>query len=101
MDAREMTEVMDTYPDLVADALAAWKKAGIEKDRIFARAYLELKARSVGLGKVTVSELESNVRALDEHYKAALDEVIAESEYVRVYEKLMSAKKQASMRSGI
>jgi hypothetical protein len=101
MDIGEMTEVMDTYPDLVADALATWKRAGIEKDRIFARQYLELKARSVGLGKVTVSELESNVRATEEHYQAALAEVVAESEYVRVYEKLMSAKKQASMRVGV
>lgn len=100
MDNAEMMEVLDNYPDMVADALAAWKRAGIEKDRIFARQYLELKARSVGLGKVTVSELESNVRATEEHYQAALAEVVAESEYVRVSEKLMAVKKMVGFKGG-
>lgn len=98
MTNEEIVDVMDRYPDQVADALELFKKAGIEKERLHAKTFLEIKARSAG-EKITIAEIEAMVKADLECYKAALYEVEMESLYMKFYEKLMAAKKQASMRA--
>jgi hypothetical protein len=98
MNDAEITTILDTFPDKVAEALERFRTAGVEKDRVYARAYLEFKARSAG-EKITASEIESMVKADQRYYEAALDEITAESGYVKAHERLMAAKKQASMRA--
>ncbi len=98
MTDAEIIEAMDTLPDIVADALYIFKAAGIDKERLHAKTFLEFKARSVG-EKITVAEIEAMVKADVDCYKAALAEVEKESQYVKFNERLMAAKKQAAMRT--
>ncbi len=69
----------------------------VEKDRVYAKAYLEIKAQSAG-AKVTVVEIDAMIKASAEWYAAAMEEVKAESEWTRHSETLMAAKKSAQMR---
>jgi hypothetical protein len=46
-----------------------------------------------------VAEIEAMVKSDVDCYKAALNEVEKESEYVKLNEKLMAAKKMAAMRT--
>ncbi len=98
MTDAEITEILDAYPDKVADALCRFKTAGVEKERIYAKSYLDIKARSVG-ERVTVADIDAMVKSDNEYYVAAIEEVKAESGYIAAFEKLMSAKKQAAMRA--
>jgi hypothetical protein len=100
MTDAEIVEVLGTYPDKTADALARWKRATLERERCAAKFYLDAKAKAAGGEKVTVKELEMMVEADDGHYKACLDEIMAEADHLRFYERLMSAKKMASVRAG-
>lgn len=98
MTNAEIDEILGTYPDKVADALLDWRKAELEAKRTYAKEYLDTKAQAAG-EKVTVGEIEAKVRAGSTHYKAVLEEITAESGYVRANERLMSAKKLASIRA--
>jgi hypothetical protein len=96
----EIIEVLGTYPDRTADALQKWKVSTLERERYGSKLYLDLKARAAGGEKVTVKELEMMVEADEGHYKARLEEIMAESDHLRCYEKLLSAKKMAGIRAG-
>lgn len=98
MTDAEIVAAMETLPDIVADALYNFKTAGIDKERLHAKTFLELKARSVG-EKVTVAEIDAMVKVDLECYKASLNEVEKESSYVKYNERLMAAKKMAAMRA--
>ncbi len=93
-----ITEDMSTLPDKVADALAKWKNAEVEQKREAARLYLTFKAKMAG-DETTQAELKAMVQVDPTHYQLCLNSVIAESDYVRLSEKLMAAKRMASMRS--
>ncbi len=96
----EIVEVLGTYPDRTATALERWKTATLERKRIASKFYLEAKARAAGGEKLTVKELEMMVERDDAHYKACLEEIMGEADHIRCYEKLMAAKKMASLRAG-
>lgn len=98
MTNAEIEAAMETLPDIVADALYNFKTSGIDKERLCAKTFLEFKARSAG-EKITVAEIEAMVKADVDCYKAALKEVEMESTYVKFNERLMAAKKMASMRA--
>lgn len=94
----DIEEALEVLPDQVADALEKWKKARVDKEREHARLFLSFKANSAGKD-LTVEELKSMVKNDSGYYQICLDEITAESSYTRLYEKLMSAKKTASMRA--
>jgi hypothetical protein len=98
MTNAEIESAMETLPEIVGDALYNFKAAMVEKERLCAKTFLELKARSAG-EKITVAEIEAMVKADVDCYKAALNEVEKESEYTKWNEKLMAAKKMAAMRT--
>lgn len=98
MTDAEIVEAMEKLPDIVADALYNFKVAGLEKERLHAKTFLEFRARSAGV-KTSVAEIEALVTADLDCYKAALNEIEKESEYVKYNERLMAAKKMAAMRS--
>lgn len=98
MTNAEIEAAMETLPDIVGDALYNFKAAMIDKERLCAKTFLELKARSAG-EKITVAEIEAMVKADTECYEAALQEVQMESAYVKFNEKLMAAKKMCAMRT--
>jgi len=89
--------VLEQYPDLRADSLQRFRAAGVEKERVYAKAYLEIKAQSAG-EKITVGEIDATIKASAPWYAAAMEEVKAESQYERDSEILMSAKKLASLK---
>ncbi|MBK6881280.1 MAG: hypothetical protein IPN65_03910 [Elusimicrobia bacterium] len=89
---------LSSLPDLVADALAVWKKAEADKRREAARLYLMFKAKLAGR-ETTATELRAMVDNDEGYYIMCLDCVTAESAHVRLYEKLMAAKRAASMRA--
>lgn len=98
MENSEITDALETLPDLVADALLAWKTAEANAERCYAKEYLETKARAGG-EKITMGEIEATVRGGDAHYLAKMETIKAESEYTRLKERLYAAKRLAEMRS--
>lgn len=91
-------EILEKYPDLTADALERFKTAAVEKERVYAKSYLEIKARTAG-EKVTVGEIDALIKSSPEWYAAAMEEIKAESGWTRCNERLMAAKKQAALRA--
>lgn len=92
-------EELNSLPDQVADAQEKWKTATLEKHREYSRLFLSFKAKRVGGEKPTVDELKAMVLNDGGYYKLCQEEIMAESAYTRVLERLMAAKKMANMRS--
>jgi hypothetical protein len=95
----EINKILTEYPDIVSEAETAWKMSILELERIEAKTYFSIKTNTAPGEKVTEKMLENMVTTNDEVYKARLYSVTKESEYNRLYEKLMCAKKMASLRS--
>lgn len=94
----QINDMMVELPDKVAEAEVEFKRIRLERERIEALAYFRLKAE-LAHEKVTEKWLENKVRVDDEVHQAKLDEIVSEGEYNRLYEKLMSIKKVASLRT--
>lgn len=84
-----------SLPDAVADALQAWRIATLEREKSEALLYARFRAD----GDKTVPEVKSLINASSERYMAVLDEIKAESQYQRLYEKLLAAKRLAGLRT--
>lgn len=91
-------EDLNTLPDLVADALLKWRTKTALKKHTAANLLLTFKAQHAGQ-EITMTELKAMVNNDTDYYKICMDEVVSESDYVRLYEKLMASKKQASLRT--
>lgn len=91
-------EDLNTLPDRVADAQKNWKAKEAELKHERARAYLGYKAKLIGTDP-TQGDLRAMVDNDESIYKLSLECVTSESEYTRLMEKLMAAKRMASMRS--
>lgn len=89
---------LETLPDKSADALFEWRKATLDREKTEALLYLRFKAESIG-EKKTVSDIDAMVDADDGRYLVKLKEASAESEYERIYEKLLAAKKISDIRT--
>ena len=87
---------LDELPEQVADALQAWRLASLEREKLEALLYLKFKA---GEGKRTSDEIKAMVRSDGERYAASLTELKAEVQYQRLYERLLSVKRLASLRT--
>ena len=87
---------LDELPDAVANALERWRMASLQREKLEALLYLRFKADA---GKRTSDELKAMVKADGGHYSASLAEIKAEIEYNRLYERLLSTKKLASLRT--
>jgi hypothetical protein len=92
----DLEESLEQLPDKVASSLLKWRKATLERERIEAILYLQYKA---GVEKRTQDEIKALVRQDGGRYQSVLDEAVAESEHTRLNERLMCAKKEASMRT--
>ena len=98
MTDAELHTILDTYPDKVAEALGKFKTATVDRERLAAKLYLQIKAEFAD-DKITVDEIKARVKADEGHYRACLEEIIAESEYTALYEKLLCAKRESGMRT--
>jgi len=91
-----LEEFLQELPDKVADALSAWRIATLQREKVEAMLHLRLKAEGE---KMSVGDLKAAINNNQERYDMMLKEILAESEYNRLYEKLLSAKKRASLRT--
>jgi hypothetical protein len=92
----DLEDKLGSLPDAVATALLKWRKCTLERERVEAVLYLQYRA---GIEKRTTDEIKALVRQDGGRYQAVLDEAIAESDYTRIHEGLLAAKKEASMRT--
>jgi len=83
-------------PDKIADSLVAWRTATLNREKADAVLFLRFKG---GEEKRTSDEIKAMVRVDGGRYDLVLKEIMAESEYNRLNEKLMSAKKICSLRT--
>ena len=99
MASKESTvQILTEYPDKIAFAYLRWKARESKTRQLEAKKYMSLKAEAADK-KVTEAHLG---RCLDEDkevYKARLRVILAESRHMRLYEKLMSAKKLSDIRT--
>lgn len=91
-------EELESLPDRVADALREWRTKEAQKRHTAAGLLMSFKAKTAELG-LTMTELKAMVDHDAEYYKLCLECVTTESEYVRLNERLMAAKKAASLRT--
>lgn len=91
-------EELKDLPDRVADALGKWRFKTADKKREAARLLLTFKAQHAGEG-LTMTELKAMVQNDQGYYQICLDEIMEESRYIRTLERLLAAKKLASLRS--
>lgn len=87
---------LESLPDIVAKSLLDWRVATLDREKIEALLYARFKGLNDDL---KASDLKSMINADPERYQAVLNEIKAESEYQRLYEKLLGAKKLASLRT--
>lgn len=91
-------EELKDLPDRVADALGKWRFKTADKKREAARLLLTFKAQHAG-EELTMTELKAMVQNDQGYYQICLDEIMEESRYVRLYERLMCVKRSASTRA--
>lgn len=89
-------ENLGELPDQVADALERWRLSSLEREKLEALLYLRFKG---GEGKKTSDEIKAMVRSDGERYTACLTELKAEANHQRLYERLLSFKRLASLRT--
>lgn len=89
---------LSELPDRVADALGKWRFKTAEKKREYARLFLTFKANNAER-EITNAELKCMVTNDKGYYQICLDEIMEESRYVRLYERLMCAKRSAAIRT--
>ncbi len=100
MNDADIHEVLNTFPDKVAFALAKWRTATLDREHLAAKLFLQIKAMGESNAqKMPVDEIKARVKANVDHYKACLEEITAESEYTALYEKLLAAKREAGIRT--
>ena len=87
---------LSSLPDLTSNALLEWRKATLNREKREALLYLEFRNTATGR---TVKEIEAMVDSDGGRYDAKLAEAVAEAHYHKLYEKLMSSKKLADLRT--
>jgi len=88
--------VLESMPDVVASALQDWRIATLDREKVEALLYAATKAQD---SDKSAAEIKAIINANPDRYQAVLNEIKAESQYVRLYERLLSAKKRASLRT--
>ena len=84
---------LEKLPEQVSNALLEWRVATLDREKLEAILRLQY---SVEDRKAT--EVTALVHSNQERYDVVLNEAKAESHYTFLYEKLMAAKKEATMR---
>lgn len=86
---------LETLPYEVAAALMAWRIATLDRERIESLLHARLRVDD----DLTMADIKSAINGDPERYEAVLNEIKAEAAYNRLYERLLSAKKLASLRT--
>ncbi len=92
----EIEQELIDLPEMVADSLLKWRTKTLEREKTDALLYLRFKAGEPGR---TATEIKALINSSEGHFSANLEEAKAESRYTFLNEKLMAAKKVASLRT--
>lgn len=87
---------LETLPDEVSIALVNWRTATIDREMKEALLYLKYKNSE---DKRTEGEVKALINSNNERYDIKLKEALAEAEYNKLYERLMSSKRLAALRT--
>lgn len=87
---------LEKLPDQVAEALQLWRVATLNREKLEAVLYAGFKGNDP---QRTATEIKACINASESRYNSVLEEIKCETEYTRLYEKLLSAKKRASLRT--
>jgi hypothetical protein len=93
----EIEKILSTYPDKIAVAKEELERALLEVKRISSFRYLQLQAENAEK-RISSTDLKYMVNSSDDVYKAELERIVKESNYLKLYETLMCVKKIASLR---
>jgi hypothetical protein len=100
MERARMEEILETYPDKIADALFEWRKETATLEKMEGELYRQAKLTAEANGlKMTTDEIKALVRSNDVRFKTCLEEARAEAEHTRYLETLLAAKKLADFRT--
>jgi hypothetical protein len=100
MEKIEIEEAILTLPDLCAKALFQWRRATAIAKKMEGVCHIETKKSLLAKGaRFTTDDLRAMVKADEGCYKSALEEAGAEAVHARLYERLMSIKKLADVRT--
>jgi hypothetical protein len=86
---------LNELPDKVAEALQLWRVATLNREKMEAVLYAGFKASD---SDRSATEIKACINASESRYSSVLEEIKCECEYQRLYERLLSAKKRASLR---
>lgn len=86
----ELGQDIEDGPDAVSKALEQWRLATLKRKKKHAMLYIYFFGEDPARKATFIKALIENH---DEYYNLILDEAAAEREYIRLYEKLLSAKK--------
>ena len=96
MSDQDTEAILLNFPDLVADALIKWREATLAREKTEALLYLSFKGQDTDR---SATEIKAMINSSESRFKDVLTEIQAEGEYNRLYEKLLGAKKIASLRT--
>lgn len=94
----DLEAALETLPDEVAKAQEQWHIFSLDREKMEALLYARFKGEDKDRS-ATDTEIKAMVHADGDRYQAVLAEIKAEANYIRVYERLLSVKKRASLRS--
>lgn len=92
----DLEAALETLPDEVAKAQEQWHIFSLDREKMEALLYARFKGEDKDR---SATEIKALVHADGDRYNAVLAEIKAEANYIRVYERLLSIKKRASLRS--
>jgi len=92
----DLEKSLSELPDKVADNLLKWRKATLEREKEEALLYIGFKGIDT---KRTATEIKALINSSDSRYQSVMKEIMAEAEYNRLNEKLLAAKKSATLRT--
>lgn len=87
---------LENLPDQIASFLEIWRTKTLDRETTEALLYLKFKGEDK---ERSATEIKALVHSDKGRYKVVLDELKAEAQYTRLLEKLLSAKKLASLRT--
>jgi asparagine synthetase A len=96
----ELSEQLHELPDKIADSLLVWRRATINRQNQEAREFIKAKMSALENKRPAGDDfIKSLVRSSDVWVSLMDSEAAAESNYVRLYERHLSNKKTAGIRT--
>jgi hypothetical protein len=92
----DLEHQLEVLPDLIADELIKWRTATLEREKMEALLYLRFKGEDKDR---SATEIKALIHSNNDRYNFVLEEVKAEANYDRLYERLMGVKKLADLRT--